>query len=136
MGKEAKNFGYSLIELIMATAIISLLSAVAVPSYVRYIAYAREKACLMDRQAILYEYQLYCISEDEISLSDYICNNYAETTDCSCPGNGIYTAKGSGAAASLTCSTHPDSSAKAIAMPINTEIPINLLFSISLIKLP
>ena len=49
------NYGYSLMELILAIAIVGTISAVAIPNYARYIASTREKVCKINRQEVLYE---------------------------------------------------------------------------------
>lgn len=104
--KLANNYGYSLIELIMAIAIISITSSIAIPNYFRYIEIANEKVCFINRQSILYEYQLYCICEQEITLSDYISIYHSGEEDLICPSEGTYTASGSGETAELTCLVH------------------------------
>lgn len=103
----ARNYGYTLLELILAVAIIGTISAAAIPNYAKYVARAREKACSYNRQAILYEYQLYCISEMEIPLSDYI-STYWGGEERFCPSGGTHQASGSGEDATLTCSLHQD----------------------------
>jgi hypothetical protein len=92
----------------MAIAILSITSAVAIPSYTRYLASTSEKVCFINRQSILYEYQLYCISDPEISFSEYMSMNYPGYEDHLCPSGGIYIANGSGDTAELICSVHRD----------------------------
>ena len=112
-----KNHGYTLLELIIAVAIVGSISAAAVPNYTRLVARAREKVCTYNLQGILYEYQLYCILEEEISLSDYTDLYYAEEDEQLCPSGGAYQASGSGEDATLTCSVHQEE------ISIKTEYP-------------
>ena len=111
-----KNHGYTLLELILAVAIVGSISAAAVPNYTRFVARAREKVCTYNLQGILYEYQLYCILEEEISLSDYTDLYYAEDEQL-CPSGGAYQASGSGEDARLICSVHQEE------ISIRTEYP-------------
>ncbi len=107
--KSATNYGYSLMELILAFAIVGTISAVALPNYARYIASTREKVCRINRQEVLYEYQLFCLSEQEISLSDYLDLTYEGKNIHFCPIDGHPIADGSGETAELSCSLHQDS---------------------------
>ncbi len=104
--KLANNCGRALLEFVLATAIISTLSAVVIPSYARYIESAKENVCIINRRSILYEYQLYCINEPEITLEEYISEYYPQEECDLCPSEGSYTATGSGDTAMLTCSVH------------------------------
>lgn len=129
--KLANNYGYTLMELILAAAIISLLSAVAIPNYTRYIEYTREKVCTINQQTILQEYHLYYISEHEIPLSDYLNTYYTEANDNLCPSGGTYTASGSGETAKLTCSVHHNTIAETMEEPLLallTPVPTPSLF--------
>lgn len=104
--KTVFNYGYTLMELILAIAIVGTVSAVAIPNYARYIESTREKVCSINRQEILYEYQLYCLSEQEIPLSDYLHLTYEGKDPNFCPSGGLPAADGSGETAELTCSLH------------------------------
>lgn len=104
----ANNCGYSIMELILAIAIIATTSAIAVPSYARYIESTRENVCIMNRRTILYEYQLYCIGEPEATLADYMNVYYDGELDSLCPSEGSYIVDGSGDTATITCSVHGD----------------------------
>lgn len=104
----ANNCGYSLMELILAIAVIATMSAVAVPSYARYIESTRENVCRMNRQSILYEYRLYTISTPEVTLAEYMSTYYEGEEATLCPSGGSYIAEGSGETAKLTCSVHGD----------------------------
>lgn len=106
--KSAHNYGHSLMELILALAVVGTISAAALPNYARYIASTREKVCRINRQEILYEYQLFCISEREISLSDYLDLTYEGKDIHFCPVGGHPIADGSGETAELTCSIHQE----------------------------
>lgn len=113
--KLANNYGYTLMELILATAVIGLISAVAIPNYTRYIEETKEKICVINQQTILYEYELYCMDEHEIPLSDYLNIYYAESDNNLCPCEGSYTAIGSGQTAKLTCCVHHNTRTEAIS---------------------
>ena len=105
--KSVTNYGHSLMELILATAIVGTISALAIPNYARYIASTREKVCSINRQEVLYEYQLYCLSEQEIPLSDYLLITYEGRHLPFCPSGGLPTTEGTGETAELACSIHP-----------------------------
>ncbi|MHB8127137.1 MAG: prepilin-type N-terminal cleavage/methylation domain-containing protein [Desulfitobacteriaceae bacterium] len=106
--KLSNNYGYTLMELIIALAMIATISTVALPNYTKYIESTREKMCINSRQTIIYEYHLYCITEPEITLSDYISIYYPGYEAHLCTSNGTYTASGSGEMATLTCTMHQD----------------------------
>lgn len=123
IGKLTNNYGYTLMELIIAMAIISTISAAAVPYYARYIASTKENVCIINRQTIIYEYRLYYINEPEITLSDYISIYYSGVEDHLCPSEGIYTSSGSGEMIELNCSVHHDVLTESNVGPTQTEMP-------------
>lgn len=106
MRKSANNYGYSLMELIIAMAVVATISSIAVPKYNRYIESTRENVCMINRQTILYEYQVYCILKPETTLSGYLDANYEGDDDLICPSGGTILAGGSGETTSLSCSVH------------------------------
>lgn len=106
MRKSANNYGYSLMELIIAMAVIATISSIAVPKYNRYIESTRENVCMINRQTILYEYQVYCILKPETTLSDYLQANYDGDDGLICPSGGTIHASGSVDTVALTCSVH------------------------------
>lgn len=130
ISKMTNNYGYTLIELITALAIIVTISTVAVPNYARYIASTRENVCIINRQTILYEYHLYCINEPEITLSDYISIYNAGFDDPLCPYEGTCTASGSGEMVLLTCSVHHDVITEPVEEPTFTDIQLTPLLGI------
>jgi prepilin-type N-terminal cleavage/methylation domain-containing protein len=125
--KLTNNYGYTLIELIMAATIITIISAVAVPNYTRYLASTRENVCIINRQTILYTYYLHTIKEPEITLSEYIRIYYSEESCSVCPSGGTLTASGLGEEAELNCSLHKDTAIESGPEAIDMEIPESLL---------
>jgi prepilin-type N-terminal cleavage/methylation domain-containing protein len=117
MGKRklSDNYGYTLMELITAAAIVLTISSAAAVNYTRYIASTQEKVCIINRQTIIYEYNLYCLDEPEIALSDYIKTYDSDDMDSLCPCEGSYTAGGSGLNAEISCSVHREVTAGADA---------------------
>lgn len=126
--KLTDNCGYTTMKLILTAAVISLLSAAAIPNYTRYIEYTSEKVCTINRQTILNEYQLYCITEHEITLSDYLNIYYAESNTSLCPSGGIYTASGTGETAELTCCVHNNTITETGTEPLQSEFLEPVLF--------
>lgn len=104
--KAAMNRGFSLMELILAVAIVGILSSIALPNYIRHIESTREKICSINMQEVLNDYLLYCISVQEIPLSDYMLLEEDGKDRHFCPSGGLPVTDGSGETAALACSVH------------------------------
>jgi hypothetical protein len=117
--KMANNYGYTMMELVIAVSMLLTISAVTVPNYTRYIASTREKVCIISRQNILYEYHLYCIHNPELTFTEYLRLYYQDDVNHFCPSGGIYTANGSGETVEFTCSEHADKIESGLELSLN-----------------
>lgn len=95
--------GFSLIELIVVIAIMSVLVGITVPQFFKYIGSNRAKACDTDREKILSVYKR-CVyggelEVDQTSIDAILAKTYTnaivinEIDGCTCPNGGHYTAR-------------------------------------------
>lgn len=66
--KNTGLLGFSLIELIVVIAIMSVLIGLVVPMYVKYVKKNNEKACIQNREAILAVFQR-CVFDSSVRIS-------------------------------------------------------------------
>ena len=83
------NKGLTLIELIVALAILTTISAIAVPSFMSYIEYSKENVCSLNRQMILKEYHLYMVMDNK-EHSNMLLEEFVQANGHNiCPNNGV-----------------------------------------------
>jgi prepilin-type N-terminal cleavage/methylation domain-containing protein len=87
--KRKLNKGFTLIEFVVIIAIISILSAIAVPRFIYYTAFARETVCKTNRGQAERIYEAFLIEKDlehtDIIFDQFMIENYSDI----CPKNGI-----------------------------------------------
>ena len=117
------NRGISIIEIVVALAIVVTLSGLLIPQFMKYATDKRETACLEHREAIIgvcekmvYGRQYPVSSMDGLILDDThigllppsIPAEYKEDLKrhANCPDGGVMTITTSGATIQCTCSVH------------------------------
>lgn len=123
MKKNSKNRGFSLIELIVLIAMISVLAGMLIPQFMKYATSKRQDACKANREALLniYEKAVYdgqleldvtdlgtflSVSGDKMT-TEYI-NQASDYLECPSSGAGNYVGQVVGNTAFIVCSEHPD----------------------------
>ncbi|HCX03242.1 MAG: prepilin-type N-terminal cleavage/methylation domain-containing protein [Tissierellales bacterium] len=83
------NKGFTLIELVVIIAIISILSAIAVPRFIHYTAFAKETVCKTNCGQAERMYEAFLIEEDientDIIFDQFMLENYSDI----CPKDGV-----------------------------------------------
>ncbi|MDD4796324.1 MAG: prepilin-type N-terminal cleavage/methylation domain-containing protein [Eubacteriales bacterium] len=105
--RDAKNRrGFTLIELIVVVAILSILASVSVPSVNGYIGKSQAEVCRTNRLALQRYYQYIQILYPESTLSDILAGNYdnviGTTSLIQCPAGGSYSIE----EGHVVCSAH------------------------------
>lgn len=120
MNKKLSKTGFTLVEIMIALAIISLLALVAIPNFVRIRAVAKEKICAHNMRQIedalnrcAADNTIYTFSD--LSMSDIVPDYLRDTP--SCPSNGSYSWNASGTA---SCDIHT-ATVPLVAMPIQEQ---------------
>ena len=101
--RHNKHKGFSLIELIVVIAIMSVLVGITVPQFLKYVGSNRTKACETDREKILTVYKR-CVyggelDVDEPDITAMLDKTYTNTNviheieACTCPKGGQYSAR-------------------------------------------
>ena len=93
---EEKNRGFSLIELIIAIAILVILTGLLAPQFMKYIERARKAKCLNNQDVILEEYQVRMIDAEHIEDIDdakTLMEQVISDIGAECPSGGVYQVK-------------------------------------------
>jgi len=88
--KKLQNiFGFTIIEIIVTLAIISILAASIIPSCISYIDKTNEKTCQISRDWLMTHYHSYKNLMPNASYDHFLAaENFG--SDVSCPSGGIY----------------------------------------------
>lgn len=82
------NNGFTLVEMIVILAILLIVLAISIPAYLGYVEYAKESACLTNRQKLVEMYHIYLITEN-LEHTDILFEKYIqENVQNICPSNG------------------------------------------------
>lgn len=122
MRKNAKNAGFSLIELIVTISVITVLTGVFVPRFVVYVNARRQMACVANRDALLniyekavYDNKLLIETEDlkqiiEPESATKLNTEYSNQAKdyLTCSSGGTFKVHIVGATAYIACTEHPD----------------------------
>jgi len=104
--------GFTLVEIMIVVAIIGLLAAIAIPSFVRARAKSQATACINNLRQIDSAVQQFCMETGKKAgdvlnfpgdVTAYIKMNSGGVLP-SCPGSGIYTLTAVGNIPSVLCS--------------------------------
>lgn len=98
--RNGRDFGFSLLELIVVISIMAVLGGVVAPQLVRHVNNNRATACRTDREALLAVYER-CIYKQTMALKTSDLNNMIEGDDSltkdevqqydNCPNGGNFT---------------------------------------------
>ena len=94
--RPKENSGFSLIELIIAIAILVILTGLLAPQFMKYIERARKVKCLNNQDVILEEYQVRMIDAENIHDIDdakALMEEVISDIGAECPSGGIYEVK-------------------------------------------
>lgn len=87
--KKKTDRGFSLIELIIAIAILIILTGLLAPQFMKYIEKSRKAACLNNIDVMLQEYQVAMIDNPDIKPEDVL--DMMVKRGMKCPSKGKYT---------------------------------------------
>ncbi len=83
------NIGFTLVELVVVIAIISILSTIAIPRFINYTAYAKEAVCKTNRGQAERMYEAFLIEKslnnNDLIFDLFIVENYSDI----CPQDGM-----------------------------------------------
>lgn len=104
--KKKTDRGFSLIELIIAIAILIILTGLLAPQFMKYIEKSRKAACLNNVDVMIKEYQVAMIDNPDITPEEVLKTMVEHGMKC--PSKGIYTVKkaSDGETFSMNCSVH------------------------------
>lgn len=88
-GGRDRNRGFSLIELIIAIAILVILTGLLAPQFMKYIEKSRKAACDNNIDVILQEFQVALIDDGETDILKFV-SNYIKEHNVKCPSKGEY----------------------------------------------
>lgn len=104
-----KNQGFTLVEIMIVVAIIGLLAAIAIPSFVKARNTSQQNACVNNLRIIDSGKEQAAMAErltDGDTISSVTVNQYVKgNTTPICPGGGTYTYQNIGTQPSCTITT-------------------------------
>lgn len=96
-GKYGKDRGFSLIELIIAIAILVILTGILAPQFLKHIEKSRKAVCDSNIETIQKQYNVYCIeTENSLNTDAEIiaaANQVITDSKAKCPSGGTYSAE-------------------------------------------
>ncbi len=87
-----RKTGFTLLEIMIAVTIISILAAVAIPNFVKYRNRSRTQVCIGNIQMIYYALEQYALDYNfnngtSVSLANMVSGGYLNSSP-TCPSNG------------------------------------------------
>lgn len=109
--KKKTDRGFSLIELIIAIAILIILTGLLAPQFMKYIEKSRKAACLNNIDVMIQEYQVAMIENQDIKPEKVL--DMMVKRGMKCPSKGVYSIKHLNDENFLVkCSVHGDGEAE------------------------
>lgn len=105
---SSKKCGFTLIELIVVIAMISILAAIITPGYISYIDKQKVKECQTNQDTLVLHLDSARIENPKITMQELLNN----TSDIKCPSGGKYQAQGSDG---VSCNHQGHGEAEAVA---------------------
>lgn len=83
-----KQDGFTLIELIIILGILAVILIISIPTFTNYVECSKEKVCMINRQMLLMEYELFLATEN-IKHSNIVFDKFIfEHSHNICPMHG------------------------------------------------
>jgi len=87
-----RKAGFTLLEIMIAASIISILAAVAIPNFIKYRNRSREQVCKGNIQMIYYAVEQYALDYNlnngaSVSVANMVSGGFLNSTP-TCPSNG------------------------------------------------
>lgn len=90
-GIHINKQGFTLIELIIALAVMSVILLIAIPNYSATLDISKEKLCVNHRHEIMDDYKIFSFTDKDLTLEKFVENSdkYFDK-ELKCPSGGTY----------------------------------------------